>query len=225
MGKKKRSASNLELIGGRLCLNFANTVSSRTETPYREYLATYNDLVAWGLHVDFLTDDEAKILLHSAARRPDLATVVLERAITLRETIYRIFWALADRREPEEADLAVLNAALHGALARLQVRPAANGFEWAWVADEDSLDRMLWPVARSAADLLASEEFGRVKKCAGETCDWLFLDTSKNRSRRWCMMGVCGSRVKSRRYYRRKKQTAQRLSEEESLEHRYATLD
>jgi predicted RNA-binding Zn ribbon-like protein len=132
----------------------------------------------------------------------------------LRETIYQIFWAIADHRKPAETDLAVLNAALREALARLQVRPAADGFEWAWVTDEDSLDRMLWPVARSAANLLASEDFGRVKKCAGETCDWLFLDTSKNRSRRWCMMGVCGSRAKSRRYYRRKKRTAQRASEE-----------
>lgn len=202
------------MIGGRLCLNFSNTVSSRTKTAYREYLATYDDLVAWGLHVGLLADDEAEVLLYSAARHPDLATAVLERAITLREAIYQIFWAIADHREPEEADLAGLNAALHRALARLEVRLAAEGFEWAWVTDEDSLDRMLWPVARSAADLLASGDFERVKKCAGETCDWLFLDSSKNRSRRWCMMGVCGSRAKSRRYYRRKKQAAQCLSEE-----------
>jgi len=215
MGKKKRSAGNLELIGGRLCLNFANTVSSRTETPYREYLATYQDLITWSLHVDLLTDEDAEDLLGSAALRPELATTVLERAITLREVIYRIFWAIADQRHPEQIDLDVLNTALHEALARLEVRSATEGFEWAWGVDEDSLDWMLWPIVRSAADLLTSDDVERVKKCAGETCDWLFLDTSKNRSRRWCMMGVCGSRAKSRRYYRRKKRAAQRTSEKE----------
>jgi predicted RNA-binding Zn ribbon-like protein len=205
MGKKKRSASNLELIGGRLCLNFANTVSSRTEVPYREYLPTYDELVTWGRHAGILTDDEAATLQIHAARDPDLAADVLNRAIALREAIYRVFWAAADHREPEEADLVVLNTALHRALARLEVRPSAYGFEWIWALGDDGLDQVLWPVARSAADLLTSKDLGRVRKCASEVCDWLFVDASKNRSRRWCMMGVCGSRAKSRRYYRRRK--------------------
>jgi len=202
---KTRSAGNLELIGGRLCLNFANTVSSRTEMPYREYLPTYHELVAWGQHVGILTDDEASTLLHGAVRDPDAAAATLDDAIALREAIYRVFWAVADDREPEDADLDALNAALHKALSRLEVRPSTDGYGWVWAPDGDSLGRVLWPVARSAADLLTSEDLGRVRKCASEVCDWLFVDASKNRSRRWCMMGVCGSRAKSRRYYRRRK--------------------
>jgi predicted RNA-binding Zn ribbon-like protein len=202
---KKRSAGNVELVGGRLCLNFANTVSSRTEVPYREYLPSYGELVTWGQHVGVLSGDEATALQIHAARDPDLAVGVLDRAIALREAIYRVFWAIADHREPEEADLVLLNEVLHNALARLEVRPSVEGFEWAWASGDDGLDRMLWPVARSAADLLTSEDLGRVRKCASEVCDWLFVDASKNRSRRWCTMGVCGSRAKSRRYYRRRK--------------------
>jgi predicted RNA-binding Zn ribbon-like protein len=71
--------------------------------------------------------------------------------------------------------------------------------------DEDELDRMLWPVARSAADTLTSGDLKRVRRCARQGCDWLFVDTSKNRSRRWCSMSMCGSRVKAGRYYRRVK--------------------
>ena len=207
---EKRSANNLELISGRLCLDFANTVSSRTGVPRREYLPTYGELVAWARHVDILADDEASVLLCSAARHPDLATAVLERAIALRETICRVFAAIAQDRECEETDLTALNAALHPALARLEVRSLAGGFEWTWGWGEDDLDWILWPVARSAADLLTSEDVGRVGQCAREGCDWLFVDGSKNRSRRWCMMEVCGSRVKAGRYYRRKKEEAER---------------
>jgi predicted RNA-binding Zn ribbon-like protein len=213
MGKKKRTASNLELVGGHLCLDFANTVSSRTEVPRRDYFPTYGELVAWGQHVGILTDDEAKALLHNAACHPDLAATVLERAITLRETIYRVFSTIAGNREPAKYDLAVLNTVLREALSRLEIRLAVNGFEWAWVLVKEDLDRMLWPVARSAADLLISKDHSRVRRCAGEGCDWLFVDSSKNRSRRWCMMGVCGSRVKARRYYRRRREKANATSD------------
>jgi predicted RNA-binding Zn ribbon-like protein len=98
-----------------------------------------------------------------------------------------------------------MNRTLREALSRLEVAPAAGGFAWAWVADEASLDQVLWPVVRSAAQLLTSGELARVRECAREGCDWLFVDTSKNHSRRWCTMAVCGSRVKAGRYYRRKK--------------------
>jgi predicted RNA-binding Zn ribbon-like protein len=129
----------------------------------------------------------------------------LEHAITLREAIYRIFSAIADHRTPEETDFAVLNTVLRKALSRLQLRPSADGFEWAWILDEDDFDRMLWPIVRSAADLLTSGDLGKVRQCAREGCDWLFVDASKNHSRRWCSMNLCGSRAKARRYYQRRK--------------------
>jgi predicted RNA-binding Zn ribbon-like protein len=205
MTKKERSASSLELIGGALCLDFANTVSTRREQERREYLNTYPELVAWSQHARLLTEEMAEGLPRSADRRPDAAVAVLERAIALRETLYRIFSAVAQDQAPQSGDLAAVNAALHEALSRLKIQPSAGGFEWSWIVDGNDLDRMLWPIIRSAAELLTSEELGRVRQCARNGCDWLFVDTSKNRSRRWCSMGMCGSRVKARRYYQRKK--------------------
>jgi predicted RNA-binding Zn ribbon-like protein len=120
--------------------------------------------------------------------------------------IYRVFSAVVEEREPRGMDLADLNAALREASARLELAPSAGGFEWTWVLDENELDRVLWPIVGSAANLLTSAELGRVCRCAREGCDWLFVDLSKNQSRRWCSMELCGSRVKSRRYYRRRKQ-------------------
>jgi predicted RNA-binding Zn ribbon-like protein len=203
---KERHAGNLELVGGHLCLDFSNTVSSRDEAMRYDYLTRYDDLVDWARHAQMLTEPEAQALLRSAAGHPKLAAAVLARAVALRETIYRVFSAIAEARDPEGTDLTALNATLREAFARLEIAPSAGGFEWAWVVDGAELDRILWPIVGSAAQLLISAELGRVRQCARQGCNWLFVDLSKNQSRRWCSMDMCGSRVKSRRYYRRQKE-------------------
>jgi len=206
MAEEARSASNLELIGGWLCLDFANTLSTRLEGG-REYLTGYAELVAWGQHAGVLTDEEVARLLDRAARHRKLGAAALERAIAARETIYRIFTAVAAGRKPEFDDLAALNVSLRQTLSRLEVVPASGGYAWGWTQHGADLDRVLWPVSRSAADLLTSGDLGRVRECARPGCDWLFVDISKNRSRRWCSMNTCGSRVKARRHYRRVKKS------------------
>jgi predicted RNA-binding Zn ribbon-like protein len=206
MADKLRKVGNLELIGGRLCLDYANTVSTRTGPLHHEYLTSYADLLEWSLHAGILTDRDAHHLGRQAARRPTEAAAVLKQAIAVRETIYRIFSAIAHQRAPAKADVATLNAALAQALSRLRVLPSGESFEWQWVQDSRALDIMLWPVVRSAADLLTSADLRRVRQCARrEGCDWLFVDSSKNQSRRWCSMSACGSRAKARRYYQRKR--------------------
>lgn len=206
MVDKQRVASELELVGGRLCLDLANTVSTRAGPLHREYLASYDDLVSWSRHAGVLTDHEAQCLRREAADRPAEAAAVLDRAIALRETIYRIFAAIARQQTPPAPDIAALNVALAQVLGRLRVVSSGDAFEWQWIRDPHALDAMLWPVMRSAADLLTSADLRRVRQCARrEGCDWLFVDTSKNQSRRWCSMSTCGSRDKARRYYQRKR--------------------
>ena len=58
---------------------------------------------------------------------------------------------------------------------------------------------------RSAAELLTSPDLPLVRECAGYDCGWLFMDTTKNRSRRWCDMATCGNRAKGRRHYERRR--------------------
>lgn len=206
MAEEGRSAGNLELVGGRLCLDFANTVSSRSEEPGREYLTSYDDLVSWSLHAGILGEARAAGLRRWAAGNPDRAASVLECGIAQRETIYGIFSAVADGNGPQRDVLSNLNAAIREAFSRLEITPSAKGFEWTWSMEEVDPEQMLRPIVRSAADLLTSKDIGRVRRCGRDGCDWLFVDMSKNRSRRWCSMGVCGSRVKSHRYYHRKKE-------------------
>lgn len=202
---KERDAGNLETVGGSLCLDFANTVSTRKEDRRNEYLTDYHALVRWACYVRVLSKKEGRVLLHKATRHPGPARDALDQAIALREVIYRVFSAVTHKTVPRKADLLILNTSLRTALSAAQILPSEKGFEWAWAGDRENLHQVIWPVVRSAADLLTSGDLSRVRECAREGCNWLFLDLSKNQRRRWCSMTMCGSRIKARRYYRRKK--------------------
>jgi predicted RNA-binding Zn ribbon-like protein len=193
-----------EFSSGRLCLDFANMPGSRSSGQPVEHLSSYEDLASWGRQAGVLTEAQAQRLLQEAARRPADAEATLRWAIALREAIYRVFSVVANERQPEGADLAVLNAALK-ALAMSEILQTNGGFTWTWKEDEDALDRMLWPVVRSAADLLTSDDLSSVRECANRECSWLFMDASRNQSRRWCDMKTCGNRAKARKHYQRKK--------------------
>lgn len=203
MPEIKSYPSNPDLIGEEPCLIFANTVGGSRHVSQRDYLNDYTDLLAWSRHAGLITENETLRLLTEAGRRPKEAAAVFEWAIFLRETIYRIFSAVAAGGSPEEADLAILNEALGQTLAKLQVTPDGAAFAWNWRNEPEALDVMLWPVIRSAGELLTSTRLERVHECAGDSCSWLFIDTSKNHRRRWCDMNDCGNRAKARRHYAR----------------------
>jgi predicted RNA-binding Zn ribbon-like protein len=194
----------LTFEAGRLCLNFTNTAEWHASDQPTEHLHSYGDLVRWAQQAEILTGDRAEYLVEESNRRSEEATQVLDQAIILRESIYRIFSAVAADRSPKPDDLDSLNIALSESLRWLQVSQTTEGFTWTWGGDAAALDQMLWPVARSAARLLTSEELDRVRECTDDRgCGYLFMDTSRNRSRKWCDMRGCGNRAKARRHYRR----------------------
>ena len=200
-------APNFEFTGNHLCLDFTNTVQDRSTSP-RELLNSYSDLLLWGQGAQILTEDEAERLREEAARHTREAKAVLQRAIDLREALYRIFFAVARGSSPEKVDLSTLNTEFSEAMSQACIVPAKDSFALDWTGKEKALDRMLWTLARSAADLLTSAELDDVRVCAADDCNWLFLDTSKNHTRRWCDMKSCGNRAKARKHYTQKKQSA-----------------
>jgi len=192
-----------QFVGGYLCLDFANTVGGKRGAATREYLSSYADFVCWCRQAGLVEDGRAAALLRGAARRAGDSATALRRAIKLRETIYRIFAALASGESPEDSDLDRLNAELSAHLGRLRVGVGANRkkFHWSWADGGAALDDALGPIARSAADLLNSPPLlERVRQCDGTTCGWLFVDGTKNHSRRWCVMSDCGNAAKVRRF-------------------------
>jgi predicted RNA-binding Zn ribbon-like protein len=117
--------------------------------------------------------------------------------------MYRILSEIAHEHPPDAADLDIFNAALSEAMAHMRIAAVGSGFGWEWMGGADNLERMLWPVAWSAGELLLSDDRKYLRECGGHDCDWLFLDTSRNHSRRWCDMKTCGNRAKARRHYER----------------------
>ncbi|MBZ5602598.1 MAG: CGNR zinc finger domain-containing protein [Acidobacteriia bacterium] len=169
-------------VGGALCLDFINTVGTRKKGELiREKLRSPDDLKRWAAGAGI------------ACGMPR----TLARAIALREALFRICTSTLDGRAPAENDLAVLNREL----GRAQLRYTGGAFR---VSEEASL---LGVIARSAVDLLTSDELARLRRCGGVDCGWLFLDTSRNGSRQWCDMRVCGNRAKARAFRERARKT------------------
>ena len=204
-----RGERRFELRGGVVCLDFVNTVGSRLTDRPSEYLRSYEDLLGWARQAGLLAPQETEGLSRKAALDPEGARETLSRALALREAIHRLISAHVAGESRDENDLSALNRELSIALSHLRVISADGAYTWGWdrSGDEEQtpLDSTLWPVAQSAAQLLTSEKLGRVKLCAGEGCGWVFLDESRNNSRRWCDSRDCGNRERVRRHLARKR--------------------
>lgn len=202
---KPQPAYQFDLSGGALCLDFANTISHRHVPESRkEHLAGYSDLVAFAEQSKLLSPKLAGTLRTRANRNGIDARSAFRKSIVLREALYRAFSAIAAGKPARPDDVQRINdfaleALKHRRLARL------NGdYRWEWQSSGgDLLDRVLWPIEESAAGLLTSQARADIRECGAPDCEWLFLDHSRNGSRRWCDMKSCGNRQKARRHYQR----------------------
>jgi predicted RNA-binding Zn ribbon-like protein len=196
-----------DLTAGSLCLDFMNTVNERASGVPKDLLVSYSHLLEWGRQAQVLNEDMHTQLLIRAEQYPHEAENALHHAVNVREIIYRIFLALALNKTPAPADLDALNAELAQALTYARILPAGPRFRWGLNFAPDALDYVLWVVVCSTAELLTSANLYMLRMCAAEDCGWLFLDTSKNQTRRWCNMKSCGNRAKARRHLARKRQS------------------
>jgi predicted RNA-binding Zn ribbon-like protein len=173
--------TELKIVGGDPALDLANTVGDdRVPDPLESY-ATFAE---WAVRIGVIDE--------TVAHRPAEAERALDEARALRAAIDAVFRALATGSSPPAAALAHVVERAGAAIERAQLA----GRDLVWAGDDP--ERPLWPIAVSALDLLRDGPLDRLKAC--EDCPWLFLDTSRNRSRRWCSMADCGTRVKMRRY-------------------------
>jgi predicted RNA-binding Zn ribbon-like protein len=194
----------LNILNDRFCLDFANTAGwHATENP-SEWIKNYEDLVVWSHLAGILSEGKRDFLLKQTKSVPEEAAAVYREAIQLRETMYRIFRDVLNDSSCSEDDLIVLNKSFTRANEFLELERNENQFDYRF-KETNELDTMLWVVVKSAADFLTSSELKRLKECEGGGCGWLFIDTSRNHSRRWCSMEDCGNREKARRHYQKKK--------------------
>ncbi|MEK7889833.1 ABATE domain-containing protein [Burkholderia contaminans] len=182
-----------------LSIDFANTLYWRGSDPPTETFGTMDDLLAWcreqaGVPAGLAETCRA---LGEEAGEP----AMLAHALALREALYRLFLAQAEQREPQADDLALLGGFLAEAAPRVALARVDGGYAWRIAEGRATLAGLLSPVLWSAIDLLGGARLAKVKRCANDACQWLFIDDSKNGSRRWCSMSSCGNRAKAYRHY------------------------
>jgi len=203
----------MKLVGGDPCLDFVNTVGGRETSGAAairsvvrdDKLSSYDDLLAWARHAALLSEKAARELARVARRRPREASGVLARAVSSREALHRVLVSLMRGRVPAAPDLVALNAELAAVRGQERLVPGASGLQWESARPGSRLDSALEPVWRAAAALLTSGHATRLRQCGGEGCGWIFLDRSRNHSRRWCTMEDCGNVSKVRRFRQRRR--------------------
>jgi predicted RNA-binding Zn ribbon-like protein len=193
-----------DLTGGCLCLDFANTVDKRLSSNPEDKLSGYEELVTFGKQTGVFSLSEFRKLRREGRRDKSEARRLFQRAVDLREMIFRILSTVAVGREVSGADADALNDALMILNAGSLVVPGPGQAAWRWVEKSSGVPRLLGRIVRSAVEVLTSNDIERVKRCAAEQCCWLFMDHSRSRNRRWCEMRTCGSQHKAKAYYKRK---------------------
>ncbi|CAG9267784.1 CGNR zinc finger domain-containing protein [Burkholderia cepacia] len=181
-----------------LSIDFANTLYWRGADTPTETFGTLDDLLTWCREqagVPAGLADACRVL------DKDDEPAMLARALALREALYRLFHAQAEQREPHADDLALLGGFLAEAAPRVALARIDGAYAWRIGGVGATLGALLSPVLWSAIDLLGGARLAKVKRCANDACQWLFIDDSKNGSRRWCSMSSCGNRAKAYRHY------------------------
>ncbi len=210
--------SNIQAVGledNWLCIDFVNTLDWRLSDNPINLLVDYQFALDWALLREVISKEEGQELNAFAARHPDEAQAACESGIALREAIYRLLAVNMHAAPYNPGDLETLNGWLVKAAPHLRLVRDRSTYSYQWDISqpwaEDSketihLERIFWPVALTARELLMSDDLPRVGQCADERgCGGVFIDTSRNHTRRWCNMNDCGNRAKSRRHYARVK--------------------
>ncbi len=199
-----REAEIHRLVAGDPALDFANTLNGHRRRSGHEYLHDFIDLALWCGHAGILSPHETRRVLKYSARHPAQARQVYRRALILRETIFRVYYAIASGDKPSRHDLQTLSDAWRDAQGHAEIAASETGFALGW-DEEASIERIPRRLASAAVNTLISERASRIKACDGDGCDWLFVDSSRNHLRRWCSMDECGNRAKMRRRRLRKR--------------------
>jgi len=203
---KARKMTEIRLDGGELSLDFVNTIHDRSVTTPEDYLRVFEDLLDWLTLTKALPPEVMRGMKQAAGVNPRHAGEAFKTALAFREVLHSVFSSVARGAAIPAKDLSTLNTTIGEALRNIRVQQQGDGVVATWAFRKRELDQALWPIAKSAMDLLLSGDLHRVKECP--RCFWLFHDTTKNGRRKWCSMKTCGSIDKSLRYYYKRKSEA-----------------
>jgi predicted RNA-binding Zn ribbon-like protein len=190
-----------QLLAGHPALELVNTLDLRFSANPQELLPTYPDLLRFAAQLRLLPAEQARKLGRTV--RAQDGQLVLASTVELREALAALLYAWVDGNKPAARQVEILETHFHAAALHRSLGSGDERLVWSWSGLEQQAELPLWKLAQSASDLLVSDDARRVKGCGDPTCRWLFLDLSKNHTRRWCEMKTCGNRMKARRHQAR----------------------
>lgn len=188
-------------VGGQLSLDFINTHVGMGEEP-EDFLSVFSDLVSWLQQAGVLDNAQAKAALSSWGQRPE-AKQLLAQARKLRSVLRDMAQRLAAGKSIGQGILDEINRVLAQETGCNQLVRIPGGYEFHFHPARREAMHLLTPIAKSAAELLSDNEPLRIRKCGNPVCSLYYYDTSKNHTRRWCSMAVCGNRMKAAAFYQR----------------------
>jgi len=190
--------SKLPFLAGNLSLDYVNTIHDRHEEPIRNLLHSYLDLVTWVYFADAINNSQKERLLQMGWENQQDANRVYTDSLQLREAFYDFVFNMINRKEVSPASMQLIKNWIYKTFSNIELIQSNDGFSLDWNIENIGIESILWPIVRSFADLVTTVDRNRLKQCSN--CGYLFVDNSKNKSRRWCSMEICGNRVKARRH-------------------------
>jgi predicted RNA-binding Zn ribbon-like protein len=206
-----------EFLGGALCLDFLNTLHQAGAEDPGEELSSDDDLAAWAAQAGILSAREAGRLPDRVLQNYGKLKVLGKKhaslrddARALRETLRQMFQRTARDGEVAPRDVETLNLLLERFPAAGRIEKQRGDWAMSWKSQAGGAEKLFYAIVKSAAELVATARWRAVRECASDTCTWMFLDTSKNHSRRWCEMARCGNRDKVQRFRARSRRARSR---------------
>jgi predicted RNA-binding Zn ribbon-like protein len=190
-----------KLHAGHPALELVNTLDMRFSGQTVDLIPTYKDLLLLTTQLQLLTAEQARKLARTVGKEEERR--VLASTAELREALARVLYGRIDGTRPPAGQLQILEQQFHAAALHRRLVVGESHLEWSWSGVERQAEIPLWMLAQAASDLLISSDAELIKDCGDPTCRWLFLDVSKNHTRRWCDMKTCGNRMKARRHHAR----------------------
>lgn len=195
---------SFQLVAGATALDLVNTLDNRFvegHTP-DELLADDEDLIQFLIQGGLLTERKARALKRVPAAEEERQAVV-RKVRALREAIAAIVYAWVDGRKAPAAAVKAIEKIWDQVVGHRSLEDSQTGLTWRWPDVGSHLESPLWLLAEAGLTFLSSPDVVLTRRCANDTCRWLFVDGSKNHTRRWCDMKLCGNRMKARRHQQR----------------------
>jgi predicted RNA-binding Zn ribbon-like protein len=190
-----------KLHAGHPALELVNTLDFRFSTQTVDLIPTYKDLLRLTTQLQMLTADQARKLGRTVGEEE--ARRVVASTAELREALAKVLYGRIDGTRPPAGQIQILEKQFHAAGLHRRLLTGESHLGWSWSGVERKAEIPLWMLAQAASELLVSSDAELIKDCGDPTCRWLFLDVSKNHTRRWCDMKTCGNRMKARRHHAR----------------------